>query len=183
MLQSIILPFTTILVAELLDKSQLALILLSTKTKHHLQLILGALLAFALVDGAAILFGSVLVSIIPELYIKIAAALTFFYFGITSLRAKEEKADKITSGKNAFLSALSVIFLSEWGDKTQIASAVFATRFPPFAVFIGVMLAMLVLAVLAVYLGKLLDKKIPAQTIRKVAGILFILLGVVFLII
>lgn len=182
MLQSILVPFVTILLAEFLDKSQLALILLSTKTRHHLQLVLGAFIAFALVDGTAILFGSFLVSLIPGFYIKIAASLAFFYFGITSLRTKEEKSNKVTDGKNAFVSALSIIFLSEWGDKTQIASAVFATRFPPLAVFLGVMLAMIILAVLAVYLGKLLGQKIPAQTIHKIAGVVFIVLGVVFLV-
>lgn len=182
MLQSVLIPFGTMLLAEFLDKSQIALVLLSTKTKHHLQLICGALLAFALVDGAAILFGSLLVSVVPQVYIKIAASLAFFYFGITSLRAKEEKVGSVTSGKNAFISAFGIIFLSEWGDKTQIASALFATRFSPYAVFLSVMLAMLVLAILAVYLGKLLGQKIPARTIHKLAGVVFIILGVVFLV-
>ena len=182
MLQSILIPFTTILLAEFLDKSQIALLLLSAKTKHHFQLLLGALAAFAIVDGIAILFGSLLVSLIPEIYIKIAAALVFFAFGIMSLRTKEEAHGAIQSGKSAIIAAFSLIFLSEWGDKTQIASAVFATRFPPLFVFLGVMLAMFVLSLLALSLGTLLSKKVSAVKIRKTAGILFLLLGLFFLV-
>src|SRR3989344_583217 len=130
MLQSILVPFVTIILAEFLDKSQVALLLLSTKSKHHLQLLLGAVLAFALVDGTAILLGSFVTGLVPALYIKIIAALTFFYFGISSLRTSQEDGKTVHTGKNALASAFSVIFLSEWGDKTQIVSAVFTARFP-----------------------------------------------------
>ncbi|MDP3941309.1 MAG: TMEM165/GDT1 family protein [bacterium] len=181
MVQAILLPFTTILLAEFLDKSQVALLLLSTKSKHHLQLLLGALLAFALVDGTAIFLGSLVTGLIPALYIKILAAITFFYFGISSLRMSQDDGKTVHTGKSAFVSALSVIFLSEWGDKTQIVSAVFAARLNPLFVFIGVMSAMLVLSISAIYIGTQLGKRAQAEKIHKVAGLLFLLLGVGFL--
>jgi len=45
-------------------------------------------------------------------------------------------------------------------------------------VFIGVILALTILSVMAVYLGKFIALKINKRTISKVAGIVFIVLGI-----
>ncbi len=70
------------------------------------------------------------------------------------------------------------MLLSEMGDKTQIASGLFATKFNPILVFIGVILALTLLSLIAVFLGKFLTKKINKKTISIIAGILFILIGI-----
>ena len=56
-----------------------------------------------------------------------------------------------------------MVFLSEWGDKTQIASALFATEYNPWMVLIGVMTSLTVLSVMAIYLGRF----IPGRIIEK----------------
>jgi putative Ca2+/H+ antiporter (TMEM165/GDT1 family) len=73
-----------------------------------------------------------------------------------------------------------MIFLSEWGDKTQIASALFATEYDPRLVFFGVMTALLILSVLAIYLGKFLASRIDRRLITKAAGVVFLLIGISF---
>jgi putative Ca2+/H+ antiporter (TMEM165/GDT1 family) len=74
-----------------------------------------------------------------------------------------------------------MIFLSEWGDKTQIASALFATEYNPRMVFIGVMIALLILSVMAVFLGKYLSSRIDCRVITRVGGVVFLLIGLSFL--
>ena len=74
-----------------------------------------------------------------------------------------------------------MIFLSEWGDKTQIASALFATEYDPWMVFIGVMTALLILSVMAIYLGKFLASRIDRRLITRVAGVVFLLIGLSFM--
>ena len=74
-----------------------------------------------------------------------------------------------------------MIFLSEWGDKTQIASALFATEYDPRMVFIGVMIALLILSVMAIFLGKYLSSRIDRRVITRVAGVVFLLIGLSFL--
>jgi len=182
MLQSFFTPFFTILLAEMLDKSQLTLIFLSTKTRRVLPLIVGSLLAFAIVDGTAIIFGSLIASIAPDNIVKLVAGLVFIIFGILSFRNDERENVKRILRYHPFVSAFLLIFLSEWGDKTQLASAAFATQFQPFWVFLGVMAAMTVLAILAVFAGRFMAEKINKNLIQKIAGVSFIGIGIYLLI-
>lgn len=181
MLSGFLIPFASIILAEFLDKSQLSLIFLSVKTKHHLQMLLGSFLAFCIVDGVAILLGSFITTVIPGNVIKIVAALGFFLFGIKTLREKDEEHKAGTSHKQAFVMGFTAIFLSEWGDKTQIAAALFATKYPPFLVLAGTLAALFLLSVMAIYAGKFLLKSVNKRLLHLFSGVAFLLLGIVFL--
>ena len=67
------------------------------------------------------------------------------------------------------------------GDKTQMAAALFATQYDPVLVFIGVMLALFILSMTAVYLGKRIMEKVDKRSISTIAGALFIVIGASFL--
>ncbi|MBU3978444.1 TMEM165/GDT1 family protein [Patescibacteria group bacterium] len=181
MFQSIFVPFLSIGLAELLDKSQLMVILLASRTKKQKRLFSGVMLAFIIVDGSAILAGSLLTGLIQSLYIKLIAGLGFIIFGILSLRKSSEEEQKYVVMENPFLSGLGVIFLSEWGDKTQIASGLFATQYSPLPVFIGTILALGLLSLMAIYFGKFISGKFEKRIINKVSGIIFLLIGFLFL--
>jgi putative Ca2+/H+ antiporter (TMEM165/GDT1 family) len=73
-----------------------------------------------------------------------------------------------------------MIFLAEWGDKTQIASALFATMYDAWLVLVGTLSALALLSVMAVFLGQFIVARIDKRTISKAAGTLFILMGVSF---
>ncbi|KAF5432576.1 putative Ca2+/H+ antiporter [Candidatus Methanophagaceae archaeon] len=73
-----------------------------------------------------------------------------------------------------------MIFVAEWGDKTQIAAGLFATRYNGLMVLIGVMIALSLLSIFAIYLGKFISEKADRVTLTKLTGFLFILLGVLF---
>jgi Ca2+/H+ antiporter, TMEM165/GDT1 family len=177
MFQSFFVPFFTILLAELGDKSQLSLLLLSSRTKHHLQLIIGAILGFLLVDGAAILAGAFIRNIIPDQILTLLAAGLFIFFGILSFRDNPDD-EKQVHGTNALFMGFTAIGLTEWGDKTQLASAAFAAEHNPVLVFFGVMTALTILSITAIMIGKLLLKKINRSLLTKISGIVFILIGI-----
>ncbi len=59
MLQDILIPLIVVGLAELGDKTQLSTLLLASKTKKHIQLFLGTILAFLIVDGIAIQNGEI----------------------------------------------------------------------------------------------------------------------------
>lgn len=181
MSDAIFTPFIAILFAELLDKSQLTILLLSSKTKKHLQLLIGVISAFIIVDGSAVIFGGLIKSILPENIVKLAAGLLFIFFALLSLRSKEEKADKEKSLTNPLLSGFIFVFLSEWGDKTQLATAAFASYYSPIYVFIGILSALIVLSGLSIYAGSFLLSKIPKTSITKISGIIFLFLGIYFI--
>ncbi|MBW2980489.1 TMEM165/GDT1 family protein [Candidatus Woesearchaeota archaeon] len=177
MFQDFFIPFLTIGLAEFGDKTQLAVLGLSTKTKKHLPLILGVVLAFILTDGLAIILGDWISNFVPMRYIRTFAGVVFIVFGIIILMNTKEEKTKYEL-KNPFISTFLLVSMMEMGDKTQIAAALFATKFNPVLVFAGVIAALLVLSLLAVYAGKFIAKKVDKKIISKIAGILFILIGV-----
>jgi len=65
MIADILTALIAVGLAELGDKTQLSILLLSSKTKKHMHLLLGVILAFLTVDGAASLFGSWIMGLIP----------------------------------------------------------------------------------------------------------------------
>ncbi len=166
----------TVGLAELGDKTQLALFCLASKTRGYLQLFLGTLLAFALNDGIAVLLGGAVSRFIPLVYIKMLAGAIFIIFGLLSLvKSSEELLE--CDVKRPFFAAFSLIFISELGDKTQIAAALFAASYEPLPVFAGVMLALSILSLIAIYSGQFILSKIEARKRSYLVGALFLLLG------
>jgi Ca2+/H+ antiporter, TMEM165/GDT1 family len=180
MLEAFSLSFLTIFLAEFLDKSQLAILLLGTKTKRHIELLTGILLAFIIVDGLAVFFGSTISLILPPLLIHLLAGSLFIIFGLLSFRSSDEKTKQTNKLRFPFISGFTLVFFSEWGDKTQLASALFATKYPPLVVFFGVISALSLLSVLAVTIGSKLISRIKKQTVSIISGIVFLILGFLF---
>jgi putative Ca2+/H+ antiporter (TMEM165/GDT1 family) len=179
----IIIPLLAVGLAEMGDKTQLSILLLSSRTREYFRLLLGVMLAFLLADGFAILVGSWVTNVIPVHLVKLASGLVFILFGILILKGdQDEVAESNLSAKRAFVSGFTMIFLSEWGDKTQIASALFATEYNPQMVFIGVMIALLLLSIMAIFLGKYLSSRIDRKVITRIGGVVFLLIGLSFLI-
>jgi putative Ca2+/H+ antiporter (TMEM165/GDT1 family) len=178
MITDIIIPLIAVGLAELGDKTQLSILLLSSKTQKHLHLLLGVMLAFLIVDGTAVLIGSYVMNLVPINYLKIASGIAFTIFGILILRTPKTENESKLHFKNTFLSGFTLIFISEWGDKTQITSALFATQYNSILVLAGVMTALTLLSITTIYLGKLISKKINKNTITKIAGTAFIALGI-----
>lgn len=162
------------------DKTQLSIILLSSKTKNHINLLLGVLLAFLIVDGVAIIAGSWVTSIVPVQIVKIVSGVLFIVFGIVMLIRKEKEVESKKTFTNAFVSGFLLIFLAEWGDKTQIASGIFGTQYDALMVLCGTILALTFVSIIAVYFGKIIGDRINKKLMTRVAAIIFIILGIVF---
>jgi putative Ca2+/H+ antiporter (TMEM165/GDT1 family) len=177
MIYDFLVPFIVVGLAELGDKTQLSILLLSSKTHRHFHLLLGVVLAFLIVDGVAIAAGSWITTVISQDVLKMASAFVFIFFGVLILaNSKEENGSKSYS-KSPFMSGFMLILLTEWGDKTQIAAALFAIEYNPLMVLAGTILSLTLMSAIAIYLGKLINKKIDRRLITKIAGIVFVLLG------
>jgi putative Ca2+/H+ antiporter (TMEM165/GDT1 family) len=80
-------------------------------------------------------------------------------------------------------STFGLIFLAELGDKTQLAAiAMSAESKAPLTVFVGAVLALALVTLIAVALGSTLTRVVPARYIRMAAGALFVVIGVLMLI-
>ncbi len=180
MIADMLVPMIAIGLAELGDKTQLSILLLSSKTARHLHLLLGVTLAFLVVDGTAVLVGSWITNVVPINVLKIVSGVVFVVFGILTVRTHDTKEDSRLRFKSPFLSGFAFIFMMEWGDKTQIASALFAAKYDPLLVLTGTMTALTLLSAAAIYLGRIISTRIDRKALTKIAGIAFVLIGLSF---
>lgn len=72
-------------------------------------------------------------------------------------------------------------FLAEWGDRSQIATIALGASYSPVVVTIGALLGHLVCTLGAVELGEWIGKRVKERTIHLIAGIVFILSGIITL--
>lgn len=113
---------------------------------------------------------------------KIISGIIFIIFGFLILFNRDEDEQKTAPQRNPFIAAFLIIMLTEWGDKTQIAAALFATQYNPFLVLIGTLLGLTFLSFIAIYFGKYISEKVNTRIIGIIAGIVFIILGISFFI-
>lgn len=177
MINDFFVPFFAIGLAELGDKTQFAILCISLKTKKHGLVLAGALLAFILADGSAVLLGSYLSRIFPFIYVSLFAGVLFVAIGISMLVKTKEENEEYQISK-PFLSSFGLIVLLEMGDKSQIAAGMFATQFNPLLVLLGVVTSLFCLSLIAVLVGKHVLKKVPMRTVAVISGVIFIAIGV-----
>jgi putative Ca2+/H+ antiporter (TMEM165/GDT1 family) len=79
----------------------------------------------------------------------------------------------------AFFSVFITVFLAEIGDKTQLATMLFAAeaKVSKWIIFAGSSLALVLAAAIGVLVGAQLEKLVSPQTLKIVAGIGFVLIG------
>lgn len=80
-------------------------------------------------------------------------------------------------------STFAAVFLAELGDKTQLATLSFsAAATSKWTVFLGSALALCAASALAVVAGGLVSRLVSPLWLRRAAGLVFVVLGAIFLI-
>jgi len=80
--------FLTLFLAELGDKTQLAVITMSSKSESKLSVFLGASLALVLVSLLGVLVGGVLSQYVPTEWLQRIVAVAFIIIGVLMLLGK-----------------------------------------------------------------------------------------------
>ncbi len=172
----------TISVAELGDKTQLALVMLSASLRKPREIFLGMITGFAIIAGASVLIGQALLAILPLPLLTLISGLIFVAVGILMLKLKTEENIPLTRLGKPFQTAALMIVLTELGDKTQVAAIALAAHYAqPIAVFSGVLLALAVVDGLSILLAGHVGKRLPISKVKMVSAILFIVLGILTL--
>lgn len=177
--------FGVIFIGELPDKSMFASLALSTRFRKS-YVWLGAASAFLVHVVIAVTAGHFLTLLPKQVLDFVVGGLFLLGAGLLLFGKDEDEADERTvspkdkSTNHSFLKVFGtsfiVIFLGEWGDLTQIATANYAAKYHnPLMVGIGAVSALWLTAALGITLGSKLLKRIPARTLQRVtAGILTI---------
>ena len=174
--------FGVVFVAELPDKTALAALVLATRHRP-LPVLVGAGAALTIQSAVAVAAGH-LVSLLPPRPVHIFAGALFLASAVVMWRRKEEsEADVKDRGEGrgflrAAWPAFVVVFIAEWGDLTQLATAALAARYhAPYVVFGGATLALWTVAAIAVFLGHRAGKLLDPHVTKRIAAILFALVG------
>ena len=167
-------------VAEIGDKTQLLAIVLATRFRKTLPIILGILAATLANHALAAFAGQLAAEFFAGQWFRIAVATSFIAMGLWTLvpdKLDDDAAPRAHGG--VFLTTLVAFFLVEMGDKTQLATVALGARFDNLAgVVAGTTLGMMIANVPAVLLGNALVQRISMRAVRIVAALSFVVVGV-----
>jgi len=176
--------FSLIALAEIGDKSQLVCMTLAARYQPW-PVLFGAIIAFALLNIIAVVFGAAAAHLLPETVILAVVGMMFLLFGIHALRSTDSHEDGALADKRGshslFFSTLLLITLAEFGDKTQLAVAGLGSTTDPVAVWVGATLALALTSALGVWAGRAIMQRISISLLHRISGGLFIVLGLLAL--
>ena len=165
--------------AEIGDKTQLLAILLATRFRAPLPIVLGILVATMANHFLAALLGASVASLLDGDWFRYLIAASFVGMGLwTLIPDKLDEVEHKPARFGAFVTTLAAFFLVEMGDKTQIATIALGARFDNiYWVTAGTTLGMMLANVPAVFLGHELIERVPLNIVRMIAALLFLVLG------
>jgi putative Ca2+/H+ antiporter (TMEM165/GDT1 family) len=184
-LRIILTTFGVVFLAELPDKTALATLLLAARYRPR-PVIAGAWLAFLIQTVVAVAAGGLL-HLLPERWVRVAAGAGFLAFAVVAWRRREEvgRAEQASTHgpeRPVWMKSFVVIFLAEWGDLTQLATAALAARErDPLAVGVGALGALWAVCILAAGLGSQAGRFLDERTLTRLSAVVFAAIGAVTL--
>ena len=82
---------------------------------------------------------------------------------------------------DSILTIFFMIFLAELGDKTQLATMAFASKYGWKVAFVGAILGLAAVNLLGAVVGDKLGDLVPMEVVHKFAGVFFIVFGVLMI--
>ncbi len=180
-MEALLTSTAVVALAEIGDKTQLLAIVLATRFKRPVPIILGILAATLANHFLAALVGAQAASLLQGQWFRYLIATSFILMAAWTLIPDtfDEDEEAKPSKYGAFVSTLIAFFFVEMGDKTQIATIALGAQFHSvLAVMGGSTLGMMIANVPAVFLGNELIKRVPLGVVRTVAALLFLAIGV-----
>jgi putative Ca2+/H+ antiporter (TMEM165/GDT1 family) len=183
----IALVFGVVLIAELPDKTMFASLLLSTRFAAR-WVFLGAAAAFVVHVTIAVTAGSLL-GLLPHRTLEFIVAALFLVgaaYLFHASRSPDDVEEAATAGEagsgsawTAVASSFAVIFIGEWGDITQIATANLAAKYHhPIAVGIGATLGLWAAALIAITAGRSLLRVLSVRLFHRIGAAIFAALAI-----
>lgn len=179
-LESFIASVLAVALAEVGDKTQLLALFLAAMFARKAPIILGILVATILNHAVSAWFGVWISENVSHDLLAWVVAISFLVMGAWLLIPdKKDEVDEKYVKYGAFVATTVLFFFAEIGDKTQIATVLLAAKFNDFyPVLIGTTVGMMLANVPVVFLGCWLLDRLSFKKIRRVACVLFMLLGV-----
>ncbi|MEU9320928.1 TMEM165/GDT1 family protein [Streptomyces sp. NPDC048295] len=173
---AILTAFGLIFLAELPDKTMFASLAMGTRMRP-LYVWFGTSSAFIVHVAIAVGAGS-LIGLLPDWIVKLVSASLFAFGAFMLLRSgggdgdDEDDAPKTVTGFwPVYSTAFMAVFISEWGDLTQITTANLAASNGTWSTAIGSAAALMSVSALALLAGRFIAKRVPLKTVQRIGGL------------
>jgi putative Ca2+/H+ antiporter (TMEM165/GDT1 family) len=180
MLDSLLVPTAIVALAEIGDKTQLLAFMLAARFRRPLPIILGILAATLANHALAGAVGAWITRVLGADVLRWILGVSFIAMAIWTLipdRLDPDEARVPRAG--VFGTTLVAFFLTEMGDKTQIATVALAAQYQAFAAVVaGTTLGMMIANVPAVLLGQRIAHRMPIRLVHTIAAAIFAALGI-----
>lgn len=166
-----------VVLAEMGDKTQLLAMAFACKFRWQ-TVMWGVFVATVVNHLMAAAAGSYLAAVVPMVYIKIAAAVSFMIFGLWTIRGDTLEGEDKRYNFSPFWTVTIAFFMAEMGDKTQLATIALAVEYNTIVnVWIGTTLGMVISNGFGIVVGNVMGKHIPERAIKWVSALIFITFG------
>jgi len=166
-----------VVLAEMGDKTQLLAMAFACKFRWQ-TVMWGVFVATAANHLMAAAAGSYLAAIVPLVYIKIAAAVSFIIFGLWTIRGDTLEGEDKKYNFSPFWTVTIAFFMAEMGDKTQLATIALAVEYNTvMPVWMGTTLGMIISNGFGIIVGSVMGKHIPERAIKWASALIFIAFG------
>jgi len=181
-----LITFFLLTISELGDKTQLAIIILTAKSRKPKIVFVAAMTGFILINGVGVLIGHTIVQFVPYLVIRWFTGVIFIVFGVILLLKSKNTSDEkindeslmIDQHSSLFLTAFTFVALAELGDKTQIITILLVANYQlPIVVLLGVLSGLALVSGIGVLVGESFSRIISPKMLHIVSGIIFIVFG------
>ena len=177
--------FGLIFLAELPDKTALAIILLASRQKPF-GVFVGVAGAYVVQNLIAVFFGG-LIALLPATLVHTCAGILFLIFAYIIWRHHDQvKEDTRFSPKDTFWKAafasFSIIFAAEWGDLTQLATVTLIAKWgEAWTIFLASTLALWLCSALMIWIGRKARKLLHPDLLHRIAALTFATVGILLL--
>ncbi|HET8870973.1 MAG TPA: TMEM165/GDT1 family protein [Aquabacterium sp.] len=183
-MESFLISTGVVALGEMGDKTQLLALLLATRFKRPIPIILGILVATLANHAFAGAVGNWVADVIGPVWLRWVVGLSFLGMAVWTL-IPDEIEDDLEAGKHVlgvFGTTVVTFFLAEMGDKTQLVTVALAARYQDLVhVVAGTTLGMMIADVPAVFVGDWLVRKVSLKWVHGFAALLFAVMGVMAL--
>ncbi|MEV0222890.1 TMEM165/GDT1 family protein [Streptomyces sp. NPDC050704] len=179
---AILTAFGLIFLAELPDKTMFASLAMGTRMRP-LYVWFGTSTAFVVHVAIAVGAGS-LIGLLPDWTVKTVSAALFAFGAFMLLRgggdddAEDSAGRTVTGFWPVYTTAFMAVFISEWGDLTQITTANLAATNGIASVAVGSAAALMSVSALALLAGRFIAKRVPLKTVQRIGGLCMLGLAV-----
>lgn len=171
---------TTVALAEIGDKTQLLSLMLASRYRKPIPIILAIFAATVANHALAAWFGVVVADYLTPQILKWVLVISFIAMALWILVPDKLDDEETLSNRGPFIASFIAFFVAEIGDKTQVATTMLGAKYHDALMWVvlGTTLGMLLANVPVVLIGKLSADKMPLGLIRKVTAALFVVLAV-----